>query len=196
MAKGNIISPETKQVIATVYRQHRNWMAKQIQVEVNKRTQGRAPGISAIQKILSEVRNKEAGEGFILQDSKWHLGTLELYQIPNEAIPTLIKIQKMSEGYLTVRQAKWIARLHAVYKDIVLLVLAALSYSVFEEGCELTGTPCDTSKLDALLAEKNGGEKVFHEINRQFMKDDEARHWWDTLATRAVKETKRPDKYK
>ena len=178
MARGPRISIDMRKTVAAVYREHRDWEIKEIQAEVDRLTKGRAPGESATQKIVLEVRNREQTSDFLNQDTTWSLGTLDDYPLPMEVIPKLLEIQNhLSPGGITVRCAKWVARLYPLQKDYILLVIAAGAYSQYEERCKLLGQPCDTSDLDALLLLRDGERKVAHLVNTQVHGEGYEERW-------------------
>jgi hypothetical protein len=52
---------------------------------------------------------------------------------------------------LTIRQAKWVARLYRIQRNIHHLYFTALLYSNYEVVSEISKTPLDTTKLDQVL---------------------------------------------
>lgn len=165
MAKGPHISNGMQQTIAAVFRNHRNWLVKEIQAEVDRLTDGKAPGTSAVQKLLRKIRNREAEPEFEKLDHPWSLGTLSKHPMPPEAIPKLLetqgKLRRMGTKPMTIREAQWMARLHVHQADITLLQVTAIAYALYEERCQLTGQPCDTSEFDDQLLDSMGGYRAF-----------------------------------
>lgn len=175
MAKGPVISNEIKQAVASIHREHPDWIVKEIQKEIDKFTNGRAPGLSSIQKILAQIKRNEEEERFLKQDRTWSLGTLNEYPMPAEVIPILLKIQNMFSGReykLNIRRARWVSRLFTQFKDKIHLLMVAAAYAEYEARCELNNIPCDTSNLDCLLLENDGATKVFKEVMSQVIGDD------------------------
>lgn len=168
MAKGPRMSNEMQQTITAVFRKHRDWRIKEIQAEVDRLTEGKAPGISAVQKLLSQIKSRETEPQFKSLDRLWSLGTLSEHPMPPEVIPKLLEIQmqghRLGSKSLTIREAQWMARLHMHQTDISLLYLTALAYAIYEENCELTGQQCDTSEFDDQLSDSMGGATVFRMV--------------------------------
>lgn len=163
MAKGPFINDGIKRFIAEVYRNHPDWRAKEVLAEVYRLSNGRAPGLSAIQKILKEMRDRQAQAPFDKKLHTWHLGTLDEFPMSAEAIRRIFEVQRLIRSPeqrevlpkgimpLTIRQALWIARLHAVVKKASNLWLISWAYSLYEETCELAETECDTYEFDTIL---------------------------------------------
>ncbi len=170
MAKGPRMSNEMQQMITAVFRNHRDWRIKEIQAEVDRLTEGKAPGISAVQKLLSQIKSRETEPQFKSLDRLWSLGTLSEHPMPPEVIPKLLEIQGLDlrsqskSRTLTIRQAQWVARLHMHQTDISLLYLTAMAYAIYEEDCELTRQQCDTSEFDAQLSDSMGAVTVFRMV--------------------------------
>jgi len=175
MAKGPRISNETQQTIMAVYVEHPNWLVKEIQAEVDRLTEGKAPGISAVQKLLYQIKSRKAEPQFKSLDRPWNLGTLSEHPMPPEVIPKLLEIQgqahRSGTESMTIREAQWVARLHMHQADITLLYLTAMAYALYEESCQLTGQQCDTSEFDDQLLGSMGGLKVFKMVFDRLLGD-------------------------
>jgi len=95
-----------------------------IQDEVDKQSGNRGPGLSAVQKLLVQIRRRHKEEALETQsiDRPWSLGTLADYPMPPDVIPVLISIQHNRNPLpieplvkpLTIREALWISRLYPV----------------------------------------------------------------------------------
>jgi hypothetical protein len=101
MAKGPVITEKVRQIIAETYLQHRDWRAKEIQNDVDNRLNGNGPGLSAIQKILTRMREKEEEERTLNQgtglDVPWSLGSLGMkpeYELPPGIIPLVLELKR------------------------------------------------------------------------------------------------------
>ncbi len=99
MAKGPIITDEVKRMISEVYMAHSNWPAKTIQHEVDNRLRGRGPGLSAVQKILTMIHEREREQPHQASDidapfSLGSLGMKEEYEFPPEVIPIILDVKK------------------------------------------------------------------------------------------------------
>ena len=192
MAKGPIITDEVKRTIAAVYDAHKDWRAKQVQCEVDIQMHGKGPGLSTIQKALTEIRRRDEHRGL---DEPWSLNTLDIkpeYELPPEVIPivleakhersliikrrlsgidtehsapirreydnmlpqrTQIALESLNEPLqpLSIREAKWIARIYYVLKDKVTfegIYTWAVMYAGYQRLCELADVKCDTSSMD------------------------------------------------
>ena len=150
MAKGPIITNETRAVIAKIYIDHRDWRAKEVQHEVNKQLKGKGPGLSAVQKELTKIR-KSPSSPF---DELWSLGSLVEYPIPLEAMPAVMSAYKkalVEKGELTIREAQWMARLYNVIDPPDLLGDWAWAYATKEWISKIINQPFNTEELDSKL---------------------------------------------
>lgn len=99
-------------------------------------------------------------------DQPWHMGTLELEKYPQtpEGLAAVIAAYRFAaqhDATLTIRQAKWIGRLHAVPKRmwpeltdkelLPLLIYWALNYASTEVWSEVSKDPFVTTPLDYWL---------------------------------------------
>jgi len=192
MAKGPRVSNDLKRIIAAVYREHRDWRTKEIQAEINRVTNGRAPGISALQKNLVEIRNNEATSQFKNQDRVWSLGTLEEFPMPPEVIPKLLETQRRLSGTVTIRQAKWMARLFSLIKESIPLIIASIAYAHYDERCELTGQPCDTFEFDGFLLD-NRGERKVHKMIMDIVEGEGWSERWNEMVEKALNDKNQPN---
>ncbi|MBI4187313.1 MAG: hypothetical protein HY530_07430 [Chloroflexi bacterium] len=172
MAKNPLITGQVRQVIAEIYLKHPDWRAKEIRdgVEVrvheqNPRSKPGWPGLSAVQKELTKLRiTGEARPPELKKlDTPWSLGCLVEYELPVEAVPTVLEIKwrrldtlrDIRINQLTFRQAKWIARLYRLAKDTKELEAWAVFYALLEVISELTNITLDTSGLDDAIFRHN-----------------------------------------
>ncbi len=159
MAKGPLITQEVVDAIGEIYLEHTDWAAKQVQQEVQDRLKAfnqnmpeNWPSISAIQERLKKLRHNDKltrKPGF---DDEWNMMTLRDFEIPAEAIPTILKARFYLQLYqvdappLTIRQAKWISRLYKLIDidkdiaDIFVLIASANTYAFFDHLSELDDT--------------------------------------------------------
>lgn len=154
MAKGPIITDETKMLIAQVHQEHPDWYAKEVEAEVNKLLDSKGPGLSAIQKELTNIRRRYQGAGGV-QEKLWNLGLLSAPNVPDlpaDSIPVVLKVLvrrvQMKSRPLTVREAKWIARLHYLVPNVDELSLVARFYAAGERACEAAGVSFNTIDMD------------------------------------------------
>lgn len=184
MAKGPKITDEVIGQIAKVYLEHPDWRAKEIQHEAHARLRKHNPGIpagwpglSAVQKVLTEVRANETIRPPASKrlDGPWSIDTLAEYEIPPEALPAVLKMAihfRQSEGRtMTIREAKWAARLSAL-KDLFKLRAFILAYSEAEKTAELTGIQLGSESFTdnwfyRALTHKAPEELVFDEYGKE-----------------------------
>jgi len=146
------------------------------------------PTEDTLVKMISEARNKQPSE----LEKPWCIGACTYYNIPTDVIPVLIKIQKLKAEYgneeemskvLTLREARWIARLYHVAKpliselpdveenDILWLDFIASSYVQRERVSEQMNEQYpDTTDLDKLYF-----------YSEDLLNDDVLISWWDAL---------------
>jgi hypothetical protein len=146
------------------------------------------PTDETLVKMISEARNKQPRE----IEKPWSIGACSYYNIPHDMIPVLIKIQKLMAEYgddedvarvLTVREARWMARLYRVAEPLIRelpnadesgllwLDFIANSYVQRERVSEQMNEQYpDTTDLDRLY---------FH--SDDFLSDNVLISWWDAL---------------
>ena len=89
-----------------------------------------------------------------LEDDPWCSGSLRNYEIPPDALPTVLRVWKLclaTEREFTIRDARWVARLSATVKDVVKLSYWARRYASSELVCQVSNQRFDSSALDAYL---------------------------------------------
>jgi hypothetical protein len=182
MAKGPKITEEIMGQIARIYLAHRDWPAKKIQHEIHAQLRKKNPqippdwpGLSSVQKILAPIRTKDAEmrSGSKGIDRPWSVVTLAEYEIPPEALPTVLKMavhfrQREEEGEgrrMTIREARWAARLSSM-EDLHKLFQTIQEYAEEEKVVELTGIRDEfTFGIDdglyMALTDKSSKEPVF-----------------------------------
>jgi len=146
-----------------------------------------SPTEDTLSRMISEARNKQPSE----LEKPWCIGACDYYNIPHDIIPILIKIQKLRaiedegepSGEITVREARWIARLYPAAKpimsklalssesELLWLLFIAVSYSQRERVSEqLNEQYPNTIDLDRLYFHSDG-----------FLSDDALIAWWGVL---------------
>ena len=161
MAKGPIVTPEVEAFIASVYKEHPKWKAKEVHNEVSHNLHKKDaklppgwPGLSTVQKVLATVRKSIKETPLDPQDKSWSMGTLDEYPIPPDAIPAVLKVwasrQKKEESF-TIREAKWTARLSHFILDIEYLEKIMGNYARTELMYRLIGEPFDSTTADQAL---------------------------------------------
>lgn len=113
-----------KKTLAQIFKDHPDWKAPEYQSELENRLKAHAPGLSSVQKELIGLRkkwNETHAHGGL--DTPWHMGLLRDYpEIYPEAVEyinfcmkyrryTLHKYPETLFPPITIRQARWIARL-------------------------------------------------------------------------------------
>ena len=146
------------------------------------------PTDETLVKMISKARNKQPRE----IEKPWSIGACSYYNIPHDMVPLLIKMQKLMAEYgddkdvprvLTIREARWMARLYRVAEPLIRdlpdaeengllwLDFIASSYVKRERVSEQMNEQYpDTADLDRLY---------FH--SDDFLSDDVLISWWDTL---------------
>ena len=146
------------------------------------------PTEDTLVKMISEARNKQPSE----LEKMWCIGACAYYNISTDMIPILIKIQKLKAaenekegalGEITIREARWIARLYHVAKpliskfpdveenELLWLDFIASSYVQRDRVSEQMNEQYpDTTDLDSLYF-----------ASEDFLIDDALISWWDTL---------------
>lgn len=170
------LTPDVQKVISTIYSRHHNWSVRDIQKKIpqlSKQIIGRElsikeiPGRTLVDKYKREVLTPNLTEmeksGI---DTPWSIYTLAKYEIPSEALMTVLEIlfEKLREKppkHITIREAMWIGRLAHVIKDNQLLWRHAYQYAEMERMSQITGNDLFAFvnvTYDALLYKDVGGE--------------------------------------
>jgi len=175
MAKGPLVTDAVEALIAAVYQKHPKWKASEVRNEVdyrlhkdNPKLPPGWPSLSTVQKVLAKIRKKNELPP-APQAKPWSTATLGDYPIPPEALPRVLELWRfrLDRGEkLSIREAKWAARLSAVkppeYKimyegqecsleGVHWLHLLADWYSHSEIIYEILDRPFDADVLDRLL---------------------------------------------
>jgi hypothetical protein len=177
---------------------------------------GKVPEFDVLKKKVLKYRNHEKSP----QEGPWSTATLGDYPIPPEALPKVLEIWKLTlhseeisfennvmswEERLTIREAKWAARLSAVkppehkiigegpkttFEGADWLLALATWYARHEELNEILGHPFDSGELDYFLvglptkigyeAEAKGGPGVKTTVRWKLRNLWEAPEWVKT----------------
>jgi len=180
MAKGQAITPEIENLIASLYEKHHGkWKAPRVRSEVefilrkaDESTPKGFPSLSKVQKVLATVRGSLRNPNKL--DKPWSIstGVAAGIEIPTEALPFVVAtwvFMKDAWDYdLTVREARWLGRLQGMARAILanlgpdatiearadaiepLLRLVCL-YAADERIAELTGRQGSSASLDFIL---------------------------------------------
>jgi len=180
MAKNPLITESVRGVISDVYKDNMDCPAKQIRDKVEARLRGKNflikpgwPGLSAVQKELTKIREKEETkppEQHRL-DRPWSIGCLVERDIPPEVLPIVLDIYQQylqqefnklanatdwTSDYLnmklgqkfTVRLVLWIARLYKYFDDYNDLWRFARLYARQEQVDWILGRDPCTREID------------------------------------------------
>ena len=132
MAKAKYITKDVITAVARLHRSHPSYTAGKIRDEVNKQLRAsdkaiskKWPGLSAVQKIIQSLKKETFWE------NEWTVQSLTMSEIPADALPLVLDSYGLTvawgfEKRLSVREAKWVARLYHVLKDIEELTIAAI----------------------------------------------------------------------
>lgn len=188
---------DTEALVREIFLSHPDWNARQIydRYLILVGDTNKAVTLNAVQKHVHVVRKRYQKIQDTGNDLPWNLDkTLDL---PAEAIAAIIKYKNETyqcivmppslsdqdskyfvthEGKrltaiprrLTVREARWVARLYAVksLKKASVLRYAVVVYSLLERLAELSGEPPDTSEADEIIASKNVEDALSHYFRR------------------------------
>lgn len=123
----------------------------------------KAPEPEVLWKKISKYRNREPNP----QDQPWHMGSLDRYPHSAEGVAAIMVAYRFAvqhEGSITIRQAKWIARLCEVPSRMfpagpsdeelaTLLIIWACEYANWELWCEVAGEEnFNTTNIDYRIA--------------------------------------------
>lgn len=116
-----------------------------------------APTEDTLVHRISKARN--SGDNPL--NHVWTLATLESHPLPSDAVPALLHLKTwLKQTPLTIRQARWIARLHHMRLSGLMMnkhesweTVWVVSYALacYEDTCEATGTmdSFDTAPFEA-----------------------------------------------
>jgi hypothetical protein len=141
------VKPQTERMPVKV-------LAFEIQKEINQQTNEKPPALSTLEKLISEYSHKSSTE-----DGPWSIDTLDKNPIPPEALPKVLEAYKQHKDGepLTIREAKWIARLSATQHG-------DLAYHIARSELlyELLGETPNFDIFDKLLAGLPGRSDHWH----------------------------------
>ena len=133
-------------------RVQRTRLAETLQKELGRNRLDQ-PEVEVLEKWISHYRNNEADDP---ENRPWGMGSLGTYPIPSDGLKAVLAVWKLcliSGWNLTIREAKWTARLYSILGDdnYESLRTWASMYSVRERVCIVLKKKLDTSDLDAGL---------------------------------------------
>lgn len=145
------------------------------------------PTEDTLARMISEARNKQPSD----LEKPWCIGACDYYNIPSDMIPIINEVQQLKAiehkeeplGEISVREARWIARLYPVMKpimsklamhnenELLWLLFIAISYAQRERVSEQINEQYpNTIDLDRLYFHGGG-----------FLSDDALLAWWNAL---------------
>jgi len=137
----------------------RNTLANEID-DLLDRSGQKPPSLETMKKMISTFRNQRNP-----LDVPWHLGTLQEHHLSEYAVNRIFLLKPFAEHrepvfegglqtwqVITIRDARWIARLSALPMSLEWLWCCAQAYSRQEKIAELAGTLFDSSELDNDMA--------------------------------------------
>lgn len=164
MARGPIITDEVRTMVANFHIRHPRWKARIIREKIiqllrrkDPNVPANWPGINAVQKILAEIRKREKELPINPQDKPWSATTLNEYPVSPEALPWVFQVwvhyNEALDMPLTIREAKWTARLYHLLKErpIEWLVTMVQHYAWGEKATELANIEYVSTADDLLL---------------------------------------------
>ena len=113
------------------------------------RHDGKIPPAAA--NLPTEERPLDSETSWSL-DEPWSVGCLAKYDIPSEALPSVMSAYKKrlaENDVLTIREALWIGRLYGVIDPKDLVYDWAFLYALEEQISEILGKPFDSRNLDS-----------------------------------------------
>ena len=160
MGRTPVLTDELKSTISLIKDRHPNWSIRDIQKKIpefKRSLVGKVPGRTVIGDFIAKeykpAKKKQDETGI---DRSWHLGTLNQYPLPPEAVKRVLAIQRsrvvLTTGDITIRQAIWISRLYVLIEDLKILGRIAWHYAFHERISQISGIKdFDTSEYDSLL---------------------------------------------
>lgn len=199
-ARGPKIPDKVKRLIVDIYLQNPDLTAKEVMNELHTELQKKGiqlrpdwPGLSAVQKELTDFRNRLKGFEASPQDQPWRVEVEPPFHMPPEALPRVLEVMilysKETRRPFTTRQARWVIQLHRVIKDTKELASTSEVYAYNEILTELTGIEFDPMDFGVQLYAQMTGKTV--EIQYPIAKspvtigptppEEFLGNWWDKL---------------
>jgi hypothetical protein len=151
MSKGPRIKPTVKRVIVWEAVKDRNKPRRQVMVELQNIIESMGeivPAEETLEKLISQARNHPVSD----LDAPWSVGCLAKYDMPPDALPIVMKIYegrlREEEQHFTIREALWIARLHKIIDDPIVLERFASAYALRDQVDWILNSPVYTRGFD------------------------------------------------
>ena len=95
------------------------------------------------------------------------MGRLDDYELPHDSLLKVLQVWKYQGFRLTIRQAKWVSRLHRVIEDdVAMLADVSFCYADEEMVSPLDGDEFNSSRMDAFCFLPIGHSVL--SVNRNF----------------------------
>lgn len=122
--RGPNIPDNIRKLIAQIYVKNKDRTAKEVMTELHRQMKKENrkdwppgwPGISAVQKELEKLRNRNGDIDD--EDKPWSRIALSSYPLPPDTLPIVYRVwaDSLRQGKpLTIRQAKWVSYLSHIY---------------------------------------------------------------------------------
>ncbi len=144
MAKGPYLTEDVRLRIALIAKSHKDWKPGAVRDELLKQLAASGgwyepdwPSKSTVEKEVRRLRVAEGPHPVDEQDKPWSLVATARYEVPPDVLPIVFDAcaARLSEGTpLTIREAKWIARLSHVFTEKAVLIYHACSYATLEQA--------------------------------------------------------------
>jgi len=130
MARGRNVPDEVRRLIIQVYARNRKLTAEKVRDAVEGNLRGDKayekfrpippgwPGLSTVQHVLADLREKERNDPDKEQEEPWDISALGKYPIAQEALPLVLDVSMQSQQPLTIREAQWVGRLYGLLSMI------------------------------------------------------------------------------
>jgi hypothetical protein len=161
MSQGKHISPIVRQIVAATVAENPQASREALIPVIRGRVQAAGktqPATTTLLKLISRYKNRPTSD----LDEPWSLASLRENDLPAECLPALTQIWRLTlslDQPLTIRQAYWAARLHALFPNPLYLWMWAFAAAMGERISELVGEPLDTTVLDMVAARCSGWEQ-------------------------------------
>jgi hypothetical protein len=169
--RGPSLNNGVKRTIGQIYDVDRSRSAKQVMAEVQalllksgKALKPNWPKLSAVQKELTRIRDRESQSGTDDEDRIWSVANLDNPPVAPDALLTVLEVMimfsKTRKKSFTCRHAKWVIRFYRSITDIKKLTAAVDNWAEDERITKLTGIEDDDLMKNALLYATITGKTV------------------------------------
>ena len=127
MAKGTRLTDEIRNLITEVHLQHSDWIAEDVQTEVQEIILDKYPGypsdwpsLSAVQKVIKAAKDMLKQNTIDPLSKPWSVPSVAKYLIPPETLPLVLKVwaqNKKTNRSMSIRESLWVSRLYYIYRE-------------------------------------------------------------------------------